>query len=548
MAEATDRLKKFQTEFESAFQNHSKYCEYFRRNRAVYKGTRESENIRDTNSKLRVKWAWQQIQSEIPRIMTVDPSFDFEPVEESDRDYSEALQHLVKTWLYKDKFALKQIPIIEMGAVEALSVTKTTWRRTTKKMKVRNAASLAQKALKKDAGFTEKEVIIENRPVNDPCDIFDVFWNPDAVCFETITKVFHRTWKSMDELKDLEKKGAISGVSDIKPLNEWGYQQNYNVDNGLGEHSPRRKDRYPVIERWDKTDNTLMIVCGDAVLFDGANPYYHCDLPFSFFCTQPETFRVVGMSECEAIEHIQEAIWTVDNQRIDAVSLAINNPLIADPQLEDQDIVFGPGEIIYANNAHRIEQLRFDANQIPALNETQTLIGHIQQMTGMNPYMIGSDPSSSGVDQNTAYGARTLTEAGNQRMVIKNTAFQIFQARIAKLMVQLSHQYLNRTELQQLLGERAADFPDMTPESIPMFLDVRPRGVSDQMSKLDKIDSLMQVINVSSNLHLAPMGDGTVFTARPFVEEIIDAHGLSSVNAFVPEPQMPMEEPPVEEV
>ena len=108
----------------------------------------------------------------------------------------------------------------------------------------------------------------------------------------------------------------------------------------------KRSGKFAVWERWSR-DGTIMVMCGSVVLRDDPNPYFHGDIPFAIFRSQPTPRSMVGISEVEKIEHLQEAMWTRDNQRIDAVSLALNTVLIIDPTIPNaRSISFQPGQKI----------------------------------------------------------------------------------------------------------------------------------------------------------------------------------------------------------
>jgi hypothetical protein len=516
---------------------------------AVYHGTKDfPKSTQDLlRSRLRIPWAWQQIETIIPRIMDPDPKFDFKPVEMGDLIQSELLNTLSRFDLNKDRFIMKQRSWVEDGCVLGLGVAKIIWKTKKQKMRIRRTPDpelIAEyTAIGEDVPteltYEEKEVFVENRPTVIYVDPFDFFWDPAATNDSEWRYVFHRTWLTLAELEARQDAGTYKNVNKIQ-IGDEGFQLAVRSTHEDSEEAraKRGSDRLPVLERWS-TDGTVMAMCGDVVLRDDPHPYYHGDIPFAVFRSQPTPRSLVGVSEVEKIEHIQEAVWTRDNQRIDAVSLALNQILILDPTIQGvKHLTFRPGAKIYANQAQRVDQLTLDPLQIPAFNETEAYLGAMQQMTGASPYLAGSDPSYSGVNQSTATGAQILQEEGNKRMHMKKLEFQLFEARIAKQMTQLNHQYRSAAELKRILGDSLGDMQVPAPEEIPMFLDVIPQGMSDSMSKADDMRSLNEIVMTAKDMHLAPMGDGTIFTMKPFIEKIIKLQGNDPTLSFVPEPPM----------
>lgn len=550
MIAVDDRRKaEFKKQLSDAEKLHSIMCSRWRTLDEVYHANKEFPKHQQDllRSRLRVKWAWQQIETILPRIMDPDPRFAIMPVESGDSDMSDSLNVLLRYQLNKDRFIAKQRSWAEDGTVRALGVAKVVWLQKKQTMRIRRKLdpetvrefeSIGEE-IPDDLLYEKKEnVIVENRPTVIYVDPFDFLWDPKATCDSDWEYVFHRSWLSLETLKARERAGTYQNVSQIENASEsdGGPRSAYESSE---EANARRTGLYPVYERWH-VDGTIMVMCGDVVLRDGPSPYYHGDIPFAVFRSQPTPRSLVGVSEVESIDHLQEAIWTRENQRIDAASLALNQILILDPTIQGvRQLAIRPGLKIYANAAQRVDQLRLDSLQNIGFNETEAYLGAMQQMTGASPYLAGSDPSMSGVDQSTATGASIMQEEGNKRMYLKKLEFQLFESRIAKLMIQLNHQYLSASEIERILGDNASGYRYVSPEEIPMFLDVIPQGMSDSMSKGTDMQRVIEILNTAKDLHLAPMGDGTIFTIKPFIERAIKIQGFDSRMAFEIQPPAP---------
>jgi hypothetical protein len=475
--------------------------------------------------------------------MDPDPRFEFQPVEAGDKDYASSLNVLARFFLNKDNFVMKQRDFIEDGTVKGLGVAKTVWRRRTQESTVRNPAGAFSFMGKRKPRVEKKTVLAENRPEIVYVDPNDFFWDPAATCDSNWRYVFHRTWLTLNELKARAEQGVYKNIDELR-----GLGGSDSAPRGVHESSKeaqvRRGGRYEVLERWH-IDGTVMVMCNNVTLRDDPNPYFHGEIPFAVYRSQPTPRSLVGVSEIEKIDHIQQAIWTRDNQRIDAASLTLNQVLILDPTIKGvRNLRFQPGAKIYANAGQRVEQLRLDAMQNVAFGETEAYLGAMQQVTGASPYLAGSDLSQSGIDQNTATGAQIMQEEGNKRMHMKRLEFQLFESRIAKQMIQLCHQYLSAAEVERIIGDDIEGYRVLSPEEIPMFFDVYPQGMSESMSKTAEMNTLIEVFNIAKDLHNVPMPDGSVFTIKPFIEKAIKLQGYDPKIAFAPMPSAP--EVPVE--
>jgi hypothetical protein len=482
-------------------------------------------------SRLQIPWAWQQIETIGPRIVDPEPKFEFAPVEPSDRPLSELLNTLIRQQLSADRFLVRQKAWIEDGMVKGLGVAKVVWLQEKKTLRVRYQPTSEELASGEYPEFTEQELITSNRPHIIYVDPADFFWDPAATSEDDWRYVFHRTWLTLDELKSREKDGIYKSVAKVKQSDD------ESVGRGARETEEeaeaRRTCKYPVYERWH-IDGSVMVVSGDVVLRDDPNPFYHADIPFAIFRTQPTPRSLVGISEVEKIDHLQEAIWTRDNQRIDAVSLALNQVMILDPTISGvRQLTIGPNTKIYASNGQRVEQLKIDPNQAPAFDETEAYLGAMQQMTGASPMFAGVDTSQFGVNNNTATGASIMQEEANKRMAMKKLEFRIFESRVAKLMVQLNHQFLSPFELQRIVGSVHSNVDMPNPGEIPMFLDVIPQGMSESMSKSVERNEIMELVNMTAGNHLTPMPDGTIFSIKPFLEAAIKTYDRDPSGSFL---------------
>lgn len=505
----------------------------FQRFDKVYHGRDDNAKTDDDRgkSRLKVKWAWQQVETIIPRIMDPNPKFGFMPVEPGDQFQSQMLNRLTRKQLDMDRFVTRQRMWIEDGCVKGIGVAKVTQKQTKKQAIVRKKART--KLGKRIMVNEREERIVENRPHIGYIPPEDFVADPTAYRDEDMQWAADRTFHSLDYLKKKQAEGVYKNVDKVS-VKDSDSSSPRSVREDSKEAKARREGKVAVWEMHDRQGN-LITVAGGVLIRNQLTPYAHLDLPYATFRSQPSNHSLVGLSEVENIEHIQEAIWTLDNQRIDAISLTLNPVFKVDPTIRGwKNITFRPGAKIPANRGQEFEQIPIGPNAAPSWDLSEAYIGAMQQMTGANPIMFGADPSAYGINQETATGASIMQEEGNKRMAMKKLEFRLFEARIAKLMVQLNHQYLSDFELWQLLGDDALAMKKPTLEQIPMFLDVIPEGMSESLSKSVERNGMIEAMNLLGPIHMMPMHDGTAVSIQKIVERIIQSYDIDPADVFVP--------------
>jgi hypothetical protein len=498
----------------------------------VYHG-QESNDAKKSDdphrSRLRIPWAWQQIETIIPRIMDPEPKFDFRPVEPSDEKMGKILEVLVRQQLNEDRFVSKQRSFIESAAVKGLAVAKVVWLQEEREAYVRQPQNALARALKK-APATKEKKIVTNRPTIRVVPVEDFRWDVRGSRDDELAWAADGTWLTKAELKDRQKRGIYKDVELIEDSDDASGRR--GEGESAKEAEARRQGKYRVWEMHDRQGNVIT-VCGNVLLRNVESPYYHLDIPYATFSTQPNPHSLVGVSEVEKIEHLQHAVWTIDNQRRDAISLALNPVFLVDPTIKGvRNLTFRPGLKIYANRGQRFDQLHIDPNASPGWQESEAYVGGMQHMTGANPMMFGND---FGVNQETATGASIMQEEGNKRMAMKKLSFRLFESRIAKLMVQLNHQYISQLEVSRIVGEVGLEYEAPTPDMIPMFLDVIPQAMNENLSKSVERNTLLEAMQTLGPIQMMPMGNGTVLDIHKVIERLVRTYDIDPADVFIPQ-------------
>lgn len=541
------RIRFFKDRLDLAKRGHKNHTKRWKTWDEVYRGVQDlpSEQSDNLQSQLKIPWAWQRWESVAPKIMDPEPRMEFRPIEIGDQRISDILKQLVKFQMVQDEFVSKQTSIIEDAGIKGLGVWKVLWHQREETLQVRRAQTMEERSMGLPIQFEESTVITENRPSVVHVDPFDFFWDPAATSDKDMRYCFHRIYLSKGELLAREKKGIYKNVKKV-----CGNEEDVGVrlDEDSDEADARRANKIPIYEGWfDDGTRMVMDESCKVILADGPHPYHHKRIPFVCWATQPRSLSLVGRSEMESIEDIQLAIWVKDNQRIDAVNFTLNTIIVGDPTIPDiNNLKIHPGKIIKANMGQRLEQWVLDPNAGPAFQESESYLAAMDAMTGYNPVVAGTDPS--GMDRVTATMGSIVQEEGNIRIAMKKLQFRLAIARVAKMWVQLNHQYLSEFELHRILGDASIDFVPIPAEEIPMFLDVIPEAMSEAIGRMQERSSLLELLNITGTLHGTQMLDGSFFDIKSLISKTLKSYEQEPQLSFTfnpPPPQMPPSIPPV---
>jgi hypothetical protein len=543
---AEQRVKMFRDRLDKAQRNQRTHALDWRRWEDVYLGVQPIDpgGGKLLSSKLKVRWAKQRWNAIAPELMDPEPKLYFRPVEISDIRLSDCLKQLTRVQFNQDHFVSKQPASVHDAGIYGLAVFKVHWHQKEKTLKVRDTKSILDRLMKNGNSFTVKKVITENRPAAMYVDPFDFFWDPAATSDQNWRYVFHRTYMTKGEMKQWQKKGVFRNVD--KACAEADEISKRSPTEKESEADARRKDKYEVYEGWFD-DGTRMMMCGKTLLHDDLNPYNHGDIPFVTWCTQPKERSLVGYSEMEDIEDLQQAIWVKDNQRIDSVNYSMFGLMIIDPNIPDgKNFKFEPGKVVRAPQGARFEQFRLDPGQHIALAETDSYLAAIDAMTGYNAVLDGSNPG--GMDRVTATVGTIADEATTLRRAMKKLQFRLAIAKIAKMWVQLNNQFLSEYELHRILGDSSVDLKPIPVEEIPMFLDVIPEAMNEAMSITQERSANLDLINIIGQLHGMAFADGTVFDAKATIVDLLKSYDREPAPSFPEAPPQPAPEGQIPEM
>ena len=98
----------------------------------------------------------------------------------------------------------------------------------------------------------------------------------------------------------------------------------------------------------------------------------------------PDAFQMAGISVVECLAQLQEYLWTIQNQRIDALRLLTNVITLIRSDVDDPDAFeFFPGAQWIVEDPGQVGQLQIDPTAAQITLEAESLIkGDLQNMHG----------------------------------------------------------------------------------------------------------------------------------------------------------------------
>jgi hypothetical protein len=243
---------------------------------------------------------------------------------------------------------------------------------------------------------------------------------------------------------------------------------------------------------------------------------------------RPDLFEIAGIPETELVDHLQQALWTVQNMRFDNLHLTVQRGItyreggVTDPNA----LVLKP-RFKWPVQDH--DDVKFqDPTPLPpeAYREQEAIKGDMQLITGINPYVTGSD--MAGVDQNTATGVTALQDVASRLLRFK--ANQIQQKGMQRTFEQWAEM------LQQLLTKDVAveiegpgletEWERYRPQDIIGSYAIELEGAEESLSRQQERQEALGLLNA-----FAPLSE--VADIRPVLERVAEAYNFPDPKAIL---------------
>ncbi|MFA5125085.1 MAG: hypothetical protein WC473_04690 [Patescibacteria group bacterium] len=391
----TKELQKFNSEYDEAKKNFLYYYkpEFDRGYKlfSSFNGDR-AEQLERTNdgevwqSNVFIPQVFSYIKTFLQKSVGITPDFKLEGKN------NEALKDLI-LWLWEVGMSDDLIDYFLQVFICGTTIGKDFLRKETKKKRQKEVGIVDK--IKKLIFKTATSKIVF-RPDFDPVDIYNFYPHPRMKKIADPFPVFHRYVLTLDEMKaqypdindsvwkqflnnegEVVKSGGdttdyayvrkevlIQLRKSIRETTKASSPIEGNPNNPV--QMPTTSDKlFEVVERWiDDRFTVFLPMEGTPVeIKDGDNPYDHEQKPYSRTGFFPRPFSFYWLGIPKLVDHLQELLNSITNQRVDAVTMKIHSMIaaapVALPGYKQSTITVKPLGILWTNDPNSVRELKF---------------------------------------------------------------------------------------------------------------------------------------------------------------------------------------------
>lgn len=407
----TKELQKYNTEYDEAKKNFLYYfkLEFDRAYKlfSSYNGDRAEELERTTDgevwqSNVFVPQVFSYIKTFLQKTVGISPDFKLEGKN------NEALKEIIQ-WLWEIGMSDDLIDYFLQVFICGTTIGKDFLKKETKR-KRQKEVSIIEKI--KKLIFRTETAKISFRPDFDPVDIYNFYPHPRMKKLADPFPVFHRYVLTLDEMKtqyndvpantwnqfvdnngEVTKSGGdttdyayvrkevlLSLRKNIRETTKASTPIEGNPNNPV--QMPATEEKlFEVVERWVDDHLTVFLPMNGTPIEikDNDNPYDHQQKPYTRTGFFPRPFSFYWMGIPKLVDHLQELLNSVTNQRVDAVTMRIHSMIaaapVALPGYKQSSITVRPLGILWTNDPNSVRELKFGDVNSSAFVEP----GHIKE-------------------------------------------------------------------------------------------------------------------------------------------------------------------------
>lgn len=509
----------------------------FNRAYDVYRGNvRQNKFLKPWQSRLYVKYGMQVIDQAVVNMVQGTPRPICKPRRPNDVDAAKSMESALSYYADRDHLPEKEDIVAYQALVYGVSPGKTHWLYKERDQKTFTPAIDEESGALVWKPSTER--IVEcDRPSFTPWDAYDCWWDPYARDVDCSSYIVLRDWLTKDELNG-KRYNQDTGVGTYRNLDllfntGQGEQPSPSAQNQLlGQSTNLYKGRFEIWEIW-REDRLTVLGNRKILLYDGPKPYWMEGKPVTVSNTRAEPFRIEGISETELIDHLQQAIHTVSNLRMDNLKFTVMRGAsyresgITDPGL----LVMRPA-FLWPVTDHDDVQFH-DPPPLPreAYQEEETLLGRLQYVTGITPYITGAQ--SQGADQNTATGVSLLQESASRLLTFKaNRIRMLTWQRVFEQWGDLTKQFLTEEMDVRIEGPgNNVSWQKLGPQSVMGDFDIRILAGDESLSRQQERSEAVALLNA-----LAPFAQAGLVSLEPLLEKVAVAYDFPAISSLFPQP------------
>lgn len=525
---------------------HKRRIKRFDRAYDVYRATGADTSGRNRNfspwqSRLRVPYAMQVLDTALVNMVTGKPRCLIHPRTPDFAENAKAFQMVMDYYTDQDHLVEKVPMIIQQGLIYGVTVGKTHWLYS-EGTKIVNGYDPVTGGPTGPHSATVKT----DRPSFEPWDVYDAWWDPNARDVDTCSYVVLRSWATKADLlnhsctveHDHERQecnGIYHNVDELLTTGTTRRMESTAQERFLLQQQKNvaRKDMFELLEIW--RPNQVTVIGNRRVLLrDEPNPHWHGRIPIVIANTRPDVMQLQGIPETELVDHLQQALWTVQNLRMDNLLLTVQRGITyREGGVIDVDALELRPRFKWPVTDHDdVRPFEIEALPPEAYREEEGLLSRMQLITGINPYVSGTE--SVGADQNTATGVSVLSEVSSRLLRFKASQIQYkcFQ-RVYEQWGADIQQNMTEPVWVRLTGKNGEnEFRQVSPAEVAGEFDFKLEGSDDTLSKQQKINNAMGLLNA-----VAPLVQLGVFKLDAVARKIAEAFDIDNPDELIAPPQ-----------
>lgn len=499
------RISMVNERFNLGYRNQYPYFTDFDRYYKMYESY-VNENNSIWQTKIFIPIVFSVIERFLPRLISSKPTVNFMARNETSVDKAQKMQSLFE-WQWDQVSRVRDggmymeiLRFVKDALITGTAIGKIPWRLQGEDTKYYNDKDeVAVKYVKHFDG-----------PDFQLIDPYDFFVDPEALDIQRASWVIHRTRRTLDEMREINKaKGAeiyknLDLLEDAAPdtyaSNESDFKQRRKVSMGSAQVLTRdtTTDKFELLECWGmfpKLDvdgkptksqvlepRVITLASRSIIVRDVAYPYWHGKKPFVSYTPFPRSYEFYGIPMIKHIERMQFYMNEFVSQKFDNQVIELNQMLVVAPQanLEDWQLMWRPGGVIRANPDH-IKPLALGDVTGGIDGSLQYLSGIVQLTTGLSDYYT-SGSNAEGSQNKTATGANIIEE---QIAIRIKQAMQVLEEQVIKEIGYQWHgldgQFIKLPQVVRVIGpDGKPDFPLVDTRDIRESFDVVPEAGSTQ--------------------------------------------------------------------
>lgn len=465
-----------------------------------------NENKEIYQTKIFIPMVFSVIERFLPRIISSKPTVNFMPRRPDTVQKAQNMQSLFE-WQWdqvsrrKDGgMYLEMLKFVKEALVSGTAIAKVPWIKEERETKKYNQKNEVVNRLVKYFDGPDFELI----------DPYDFFFDPEAYDIQRASWVIHRTRRTLDEMRSINKSKGVEIYKNLHILqnmkpdelsgteNDFKYRRKVALGGGQVLVQDKTTDKYELLECWGMfpkldengkpTDDqaleprVIVLANRSVIVRDIPYPYWHGKKPFIKYTPFPRQWEFYGIPIIKHLERVQFYMNEFVSQKFDNQVIELNQMLVIDPlaNVEDWQLVWRPGGVIRAHPEY-VKPLPIGDVTGPIDNSLQYLSQVSQLTTGLSDYYTGGVNADQTLNK-TATGANDIQEQIAARV---QEAVQVLEEQVIKEIGYQWHgldgQFIKLPLIVRVTGaDGKPDFPLIMPDDIRYDFDIIPESGSTQ--------------------------------------------------------------------